>query len=73
MDQRKAAHTVMLHSVLVGNVPLTADIVRNARKTLNVRIPDRFATPGNIVTYLKQTNRNDKLYSNVELHISRTY
>ena len=33
----------------VSYLPLTADIVLKALRTLKVRIPDKFSTPGSIV------------------------
>lgn len=44
-------------------VPSIADIVRNARKTLNVRIPEKFtAILGASVMYLKLKKENMVLY-----------
>lgn len=36
------------------SLPLTADIVLKALRTLKVLIPDKFSTPGSIVIYLQK-------------------
>ena len=55
--------------ITIAYLPFKADIVRNARNNLNVRMPDMLATLGKRVMQLKQTVR---MISLQQLKLSRT-
>ena len=48
-DKEKNISLTMTTFVFILFLPLTADIVLKALRTLKVRIPDKFSTPGSIV------------------------